>query len=93
MTQQQPLVHIPSHGGIWRQYLLPGTRTINAAPWHDAIAQHHPVGTCRGCAGHLFPTGRPHRIGGRDSYPVECTTCRAQSAALGPAQRKKRKTT
>lgn len=90
MTQQQPLVHIPGRGGIWRRFLLPGTRAINAAPWLDAIARHEPVGTCPGCAGHLFPAGHPNRIGGRDSYPVECATCHAQSAALGPAQRKKR---
>ncbi|MBM0275114.1 hypothetical protein [Micromonospora tarensis] len=91
MTQQAALIHHPGRGGIWRKFLLPG-RTINAAPWLDALAQHHPVGTCRDCGGYLKP-GKPYRPAGstRDWYPATCDTCKADTAAAGPSQRKKKR--
>lgn len=93
MTQQQPLVHMPGRGGIWRRFLLDGSRTINAAPWLDALAQHAPVGTCRDCSGYLFPEGQPYRPTGcrRDFYPAECATCKTQTAAPGPAPARKKR--
>ncbi|MGW5556875.1 hypothetical protein ACWER9_06585 [Micromonospora sp. NPDC003944] len=92
MTQQAALIHQPGRGGIWRKYLLLPSRTINAAPWLDAYAQHAPVGTCRPCGGYLFP-GPPYRPSGsrRDFYPATCATCKQDTAAPGPCPRKKRK--
>ena len=92
MTQQQPLIHVPGRGGIWRRYLLDNHRAVNAAPWMDAIAQRSPVGTCRDCGGYLFPNGQPDRIGGRDVYPVRCRSCHRESAAHGPAPARKKGT-
>ncbi|MEU4590016.1 hypothetical protein [Micromonospora aurantiaca (nom. illeg.)] len=92
MTHQAPLLHVPGRGGIWRRYKLPGTSTINAAPWHDAIAQRAPVGTCRRDGGYLFPAGQPYTNAGsaRQWYPAACATCHEQTAAPGPAPPKKR---
>ncbi|MFI7072068.1 hypothetical protein [Micromonospora sediminicola] len=92
MTHQSPLVHVPGRGGIWRRYLLDDRRHINAAPWHDAIAQRAPVGTCRRDGGYLFPAGQPYANQGsaRQWYPTACATCKEHTAAPGPAPRKKR---
>ncbi|TDC35666.1 hypothetical protein E1211_15280 [Micromonospora sp. 15K316] len=91
MTHQAPLIH-DGRGGIWPRYRLPGTHSINAAPWMDAIARRQPVGTCRSCAGYLFPNGPPYG-GARRWYPTRCVTCKSETAAPGPAPaRKKRKT-
>ena len=94
MTQQQPLVHIPGRGGIWSRFKLPGTRTVNAAPWMDALARHAPVGTCRRDGGYLFPSGQPYTNTGstRQWYPAACATCREQTAAPGPASPRKKGT-
>ena len=92
MSQQTPLVHLPGRGGIWRRFLLPDRRTVNAAPWLDALAQHAPVGTCRPCGGHLFPEGQPYRPAGtnRDFYGARCARCKADTAAPGPAPARKK---
>lgn len=88
MTQQAPLIHMPGRGGIWRRFLLAGGRHINAAPWLDALARRHPVGTCTKDGGYLFPSGQPYGDA-RQWYPARCATCQADTAAPGPAPRKK----
>jgi len=91
MTHQAALIHQPGRGGIWRRFLLDDRRHVNAAPWLDALAQHAPVGTCRADGGYLFPAGQPYQPAGgrRDFYPAECDTCKTQTAAPGPAPRKR----
>lgn len=91
MTQQAPLVHVPGHGGIWRRFLLPD-RTVNSAPWLDALAQHNPVGTCRRDGGYLFP-GQPYTPVGatRPWYPAVCASCHADTAAPGPRPARKKR--
>lgn len=92
MTQQAPLLHIPGRGGIWRRFLLPD-RTINAAPWLDAHAHHHPVGTCRKDGGYLYPgPDPPYTPAGttRVFYPATCASCGYDPAAPGPRPARKK---
>ncbi|MER7164515.1 hypothetical protein ABT336_00330 [Micromonospora sp. NPDC000207] len=86
---QGALIH-DGRGGIWRKFRLDNTRAINAAPWLDALAQRHPVGTCRPCGGHLWP-GQPYTVGGRQLYPATCSACNREAVAPGPAPKRKRK--
>ncbi|MEV4197033.1 hypothetical protein [Micromonospora globbae] len=97
MTHQAAL--IPSRHGpdIWRRFRLPGSGAVNAAPWEDARAQGHPVGTCRhtvngkACGGYLTP-GKPYEVGRRQFFPTSCASCGNEAAAAGPAPARKRKT-
>lgn len=90
MTHQQPLIPTRHAPDIWRKFRLPSSRAINAAPWEDARAQGHPVGTCRNqtgqktCGGNLQP-GKPYDVGRRQFFPTKCAVCGNETAAPGPA--------
>ncbi|MEU8264457.1 hypothetical protein AB0C02_28025 [Micromonospora sp. NPDC048999] len=94
MTQQAPLIPTRHGPDIWRRFRLTGSHHINAAAWEDARAQRHPVGTCRNltsdkaCGGNLDP-GQPYDVGRRQFFPTRCGTCGHETAAPGPAPRKK----
>lgn len=92
---QAALIPTPGRGGIWPRYRLPESHAVNAAPWADAIARRHLVGTCTECGGYLAP-GQPYRVDRVTWYPAECvgrapdtTGCGAQVAAAGPRPRAK----
>ncbi|MEU6387680.1 hypothetical protein ABZ847_29455 [Streptomyces bauhiniae] len=98
MTHQAPLIPTTTGPDLWRKFRLDHSHHVNAAPWLDAIARNAPVGTCRrpapsgkACGGYLKPAGQPHRAGPIDWYPIRCDTCRHESAARGPAPRKRRR--
>lgn len=93
MTHQAALVHNPDKAGLWRRVLLTDG-AVNAAPWHDAIAQQQLVGTCKPCGGYLKP-GLPYRVGLIDWFPAHCigrgdnAGCGGEMAAAGPRPKQK----
>lgn len=57
--------------GLWER-MLAGS-SVDHAKWMRARAEHHPVGTCRVCGGHMWPR-EPAEVGEyrRTDYEAEC---------------------
>lgn len=94
MTHQAAMTPGPCR--IWHRFYLAGAtpRAINAAPWHDALAQKRPVGTCE-CGGLLAPE-QPYTVDKVTWYPARCIGhgdqgCGRQPAAAGPRPKPKPK--